>query len=170
MAKDKARPGIVLYFSDFAAVADALDDASIGRLLRALMLYGQFGEVTEFDEPALRMAFGLYRPRIDADNAQYIGKVRHAAFMSYKATVKRSGLGEAVMDEDEWIAANYPENDLTGTYQEPGRHPISLHLNSNSFQLKTNTKTNIISNTNIPDDPEKRRNYFLDMFENEESR
>ena len=60
-----ARPGIMLYF-DMLGPIRVLPDADKGRLLVAMLEYGQDGVVPEFDG-MLSLAWSFVRPLIDKD-------------------------------------------------------------------------------------------------------
>lgn len=57
-----ARPGIMLYF-DILEPLKVLPDADKGRLFVAILEYGQFGVVPEF-EGMLAMAWGFIKPKL----------------------------------------------------------------------------------------------------------
>lgn len=80
MAK-KERAGFVLYFADLAALAEVMDDASVGRLVLALSAYAQDGTEPHFADTGLQMAFGLLRAKVDRDREHYleISEARAAA-------------------------------------------------------------------------------------------
>lgn len=64
------KPGIMLYFEMVPCLAH-LDDAQAGRLLRAMLHYGQTGEVPDFDDVALEMAWAFVQLRLDQDEERY---------------------------------------------------------------------------------------------------
>lgn len=63
------RPGIMLYF-DILEPIKVLPDADKGRLLVAMLEYGRFGTVPEFDG-MLALAWGFVRPKLDRDEEAY---------------------------------------------------------------------------------------------------
>ena len=77
------RPGIMLYF-DILEPIKVLPDADKGRLLVAMLEYGKFGVVPEFDG-MLALAWGFVRPKIDKDEQEY----RMAVLRRQYATVCR---------------------------------------------------------------------------------
>ena len=64
-----ARPGIMLYF-DILEPIKVLPDADKGRLLVAMLEYGQSGIVPEF-EGMLALAWGFVKPKLDRDGETY---------------------------------------------------------------------------------------------------
>ena len=67
----KKPKGFFTYFH-LSAVIDKLSDAQAGRLYKALMRYGDLGEVTDFsDDLALDMAYSLMRGEIDVNFERY---------------------------------------------------------------------------------------------------
>ena len=67
----KKPKGFFTYFH-LASVIDKLSDAQAGRLYKALMRYGDTGEITDFgDDLACDMAFTLMRGEIDVNFERY---------------------------------------------------------------------------------------------------
>ena len=63
------RPGIMIYF-DMLGPIRVLPDADKGRLLVAMLEYGQTGKVPDFDG-MLALAWGFVQPKIDKDEEEY---------------------------------------------------------------------------------------------------
>ena len=63
------RPGIMLYFSNGECIKE-LTDADAGRLLKAFLDYGQYGELPDF-EGAVKIAWLAMRPLLDRDAEHY---------------------------------------------------------------------------------------------------
>lgn len=85
-----ARPGIMLYF-DILEPIKVLPDADKGRLLVAMLEYGQRGVVPEFDG-MLALAWGFVKPNLDRDEEAYEkAKVQrsYAAFCKQRKILKR---------------------------------------------------------------------------------
>ena len=93
------RPGIMLYF-DILEPIKVLPDADKGRLLVAMLEYGKFGVVPEFDG-MLALAWGFVRPKIDKDEQEY----RMAVLRRQYATVcrERKKKGEPEITFDDWL-------------------------------------------------------------------
>ncbi|MBQ6336953.1 MAG: hypothetical protein IJI50_06970 [Ruminococcus sp.] len=67
----KKPKGFFTYFH-LASVIDKLSDAQAGRLYKALMRYGDSGELTDFsDDLACDMAYTLMRGEIDVNFERY---------------------------------------------------------------------------------------------------
>ena len=83
-----ARPGIMLYF-DILEPIKVLPDADKGRLLVAMLEYGQTGAVPVF-EGMLALAWGFVKPKLDRDGETYeMAKVqrKYAAFCKQRTTL-----------------------------------------------------------------------------------
>ena len=94
-----ARPGIMLYF-DILEPIKVLPDADKGRLLVAMLEYGQSGTVPEFDG-MLALAWGFIKPKIDKDEAEYNLSVLRRQY----ATVcrERKKKNEPEITFDDWL-------------------------------------------------------------------
>lgn len=94
------RPGIMLYF-DMAEPLKGLGYEEKGRLLEAMLDYGQFGVIPEFDG-SLAIAWGFIRPKLDSDAKSYRKKVVKTTYSSYCAKEKKAG--RVPKEWDEWVA------------------------------------------------------------------
>lgn len=129
-----ARPGIMLYF-DILEPIKVLPDADKGRLLVAMLEYGQSGTVPEFDG-MLALAWGFVRPKIDKDEAEYNLSVMRRQY----ATVcrERKKKGEPEITFDDWMRTNNNSD-----------HQIaSMITNDNQWYPTTSTTTSTPTNTN----------------------
>lgn len=90
----------MLYF-DVAEPLKGLGYEEKGRLLEAMLDYGQFGVVPEFVEGHLTIAWGFIRPKLDADAKSYWKKVVRNSYSSYCAKAKKNGVAK-VLDFEEW--------------------------------------------------------------------
>ena len=96
------RPGIMIYF-DMVEPLKRLDHTSKGRLFEAMLNYGQYGEVPNFDgDGMLLMAWEFILPKLNADEKSYRKKVIKNTYSSYCNKAKKSAI--APMDFDEWCA------------------------------------------------------------------
>ena len=94
-----ARPGIMLYF-DILEPIKVLPDADKGRLLVAMLEYGQSGKVPVFDG-MLALAWGFVKPKIDKDESEYNMSVLRR---QYATTCReRKKKGEPDITFDEWL-------------------------------------------------------------------
>ena len=94
-----ARPGIMLYF-DILEPIKVLPDADKGRLLVAMLEYGQSGTVPEFDG-MLALAWGFVRPKIDKDSEEYNRTVLKRQYATFCRDRKKKG--EPDITFDEWL-------------------------------------------------------------------
>lgn len=95
------RPGIMLYF-DMAEPLKVLKNEEKGRLLDAMLDYGRFGVIPEFDG-YLTVAWGFIRPKLDADAKSYRKKVVKNTYSSYCSKGKKNS-NNAPLDFEEWCA------------------------------------------------------------------
>ena len=120
-----ARPGIMLYF-DILDPIRVLPDADKGRLLVAMLEYGQSGTVPHFDG-MLALAWGFVRPKIDRDFEEYNRSVLRRQYAT--ACRERKRKGEPDITFDEWMA-------ITGN---GGYHMISHDINDHQWYPTTTT-------------------------------
>ena len=97
-----ARPGIMLYF-DILEPIKVLPDADKGRLLVAMLEYGQSGTVPVFDG-MLALAWGFVKPKIDKDEEEYNLSVLRRQYATTCRERKRKGEPEITFDE--WLKTN----------------------------------------------------------------
>lgn len=97
-----ARPGIMLYF-DILEPIRVLPDSDKGRLLVAMLEYGQDGIVPEFDG-MLALAWGFVKPKIDRDNEEYKRSVLRRQYATVCRERKRKG--EPEISFEEWVRTN----------------------------------------------------------------
>lgn len=94
-----ARPGIMLYF-DILEPIRVLPDAEKGRLLVAMLEYGQRGIVPEFDG-MLALAWGFVKPKIDKDSEEYNKTILKRQYATFCRDRKRKG--EPDISYEEWL-------------------------------------------------------------------
>ena len=94
-----ARPGIMLYF-DILEPIKVLPDADKGRLLVAMLEYGQTGAVPVFDG-MLALAWGFVKPKIDKDSEEYNRTVLKRQYATFCRDRKRKG--EPDISFEEWL-------------------------------------------------------------------
>ena len=125
-----ARPGIMLYF-DILEPIRALPDSDKGRLLVAMLEYGQSGKVPQFNgELGLTLAWGFVKPKIDKDEAEYNMSVLRRQYATTCRDRKRKGEPEITFDEWLKIKRNHDN-------QNP-----SMMTNDNQWYPTTATSTN----------------------------
>ena len=94
-----ARPGIMLYF-DILEPIRVLPDDDKGRLLVAMLEYGQSGKVPQFDgELGLTLAWGFVKPKIDKDSEEYSKTVRKRQYATFCRDRKKKGEPEITFEE-----------------------------------------------------------------------
>ena len=128
-----ARPGIMLYF-DILEPIRVLPDADKGRLLVAMLEYGQQGILPEFDG-MLALAWGFVRPKIDKDESEYNLSVMRRQYATVCRERKRKGEPEITFDE--WLKANGNHDN-----QRP-----SMMTNDNQWYPTTSTTPTSSTNT-----------------------
>ena len=96
-----ARPGIMLYF-DILEPIRVLPDADKGRLLVAMLEYGQSGTVPEFTG-MLALAWGFVKPKLDKDSEEYNRTVLKRQYATFCRDRKKKG--EPEIGFDEWLMA-----------------------------------------------------------------
>ena len=94
-----ARPGIMLYF-DILEPIKVLPDADKGRLLVAMLEYGQTGVVPVFDG-MLALAWGFVKPKIDKDSEEYNRTVLKRQYATFCRDRKKKG--EPDITFEEWL-------------------------------------------------------------------
>ena len=155
-----ARPGIMLYF-DILEPIKVLPDADKGRLLVAMLEYGQFGTVPEFDG-MLALAWGFVKPKIDKDEESYSESViqrKYAAFCK-----KRWRLKLPKIPFEEWLGMPEDERERAVTggidmqravdFVAP-RYPTTSTAAATATETDTATSTAAAADTSTtPTDPE----------------
>ena len=153
-----ARPGIMLYF-DILEPIRVLPDADKGRLLVAMLEYGQTGTVPVFDG-MLALAWGFVKPNLDRDEEAYEkAKVQrsYAAFCKQRKILKRPKVpfeewSNMTEDERERLITedNEPERavDFVGS-----RYPTTTSTTTPSSTPNSTTATAAAAttNTNAPE-------------------
>ena len=76
-----ARPGIMLYF-EIRQPLKELSDADKGRLLDAMLEYGELGTAPKF-EGMLAMAWGFIKPKLDRDAEEYNQTIFKRQYANY---------------------------------------------------------------------------------------
>ena len=129
-----ARPGIMLYF-DILEPIKVLPDADKGRLLVAMLEYGQTGKAPEFDG-MLELAWGFVKPKIDKDESEYNLSVLRRQFATVCRERKRKGEPEITFDE--WLKTNVNHDNQRA----------SMMTNDNQWYPTTSTTPTTTPSTN----------------------
>lgn len=93
------RPGIMLYF-DILEPIKVLSDADKGRLLVAMLEYGQSGKQPQFDG-MLALAWGFVKPKIDKDSEEYNRTVLKRMYATFCRDRKKKN--EPEVSFEEWL-------------------------------------------------------------------
>lgn len=93
------RPGIMLYF-DILEPIKVLPDADKGRLLVAMLEYGQSGKQPQFDG-MLALAWGFVKPKIDKDSEEYKRTVLKRMYATFCRDRKKKN--EPEISFEEWL-------------------------------------------------------------------
>ena len=95
-----ARPGIMVYF-DMMGPLSKLPDADKGRLFWAMLEYGKFGTVPQFEGLALELAWEFVKPKIDKDSEEYNRTVQKRQYATFCRDRKKKG--EPDISFEEWL-------------------------------------------------------------------
>ena len=157
-----ARPGIMLYF-DMLEPIRVLPDADKGRLLVAMLEYGQSGVVPEFDG-MLALAWSFVRPMIDKDGERYEDMKLQREYATFCKKRKRIWMPKisfddwVLMTDDERQRAVDPVGSRATSDNEPfrtdnerqrvvsSRYPTTTTTNNDNVQLQPTTSTD---NSNV---------------------
>ena len=100
------RPGVLFYF-DIRPALKFLSDEQNGQLFVAILEYGEYGTLPNFEDPLLNMAWSFVLPRIDRDAEAYDDKVEQKKYAGYCSAAKRKGLEP--IPSDDWKALSDEE-------------------------------------------------------------
>lgn len=135
-----ARPGIMLYF-DILEPIKVLPDADKGRLLVAMLEYGQNGKSPQFDG-MLALAWGFVKPKIDKDEEEYNMSVLRR---QYATTCReRKKKGEPDITFDEWLKTIDNQNNHTIPRDN---QKTSMMTNDDQWYPTTTTTTTTATST-----------------------
>ena len=98
-ARQKERPGVMLYFDAVRPAISRLNETQCGVLLRSVMDYAQYGVIPELD-PMTGLAFDMLVPKIDRDAERYEESREQRQYAAYTREKKRSG--EQALSIAEW--------------------------------------------------------------------
>ena len=129
-----ARPGIMLYF-DILEPIRVLPDADKGRLLVAMLEYGQSGSVPEF-EGMLALAWGFVKPKIDKDSEEYNRTVLKRQYATFCRDRKKKG--EPDITFDEWLIA-YGDQSYQVVSSDSKWYPTTTIPTTTSSSTNTST-------------------------------
>ncbi len=141
-----ARPGIMLYF-DILEPIRVLPDSDKGRLLVAMLEYGQDGIVPKFDG-MLALAWGFVKPKIDRDNEEYKRSVLRRQYATVCRERKRKG--EPEISFEEWVRTNN-HHDAPLMTNDDQWHPTTTATTSTTTKSTAST-TAAVAVTETTDD------------------
>lgn len=151
-----ARPGIMLYF-DILEPIKVLPDADKGRLLVAMLEYGQSGAVPAFDG-MLALAWGFVKPNLDRDEESYQNAVvqrKYAAFCKQRRTLKlpKISFEEWIdMSDDERLRMATSDNEpLRAVDSVDFRYPTTSTTTTPSTSTSSTATTAAAATTTEPD-------------------
>lgn len=152
-----ARPGIMLYF-DILGPIRLLPDSDKGRLLVAMLEYGQSGIVPEFDG-ALALAWEFVRPNLDRDEEAYENaKVQrnYATFCKQRKSLKLPKIPfeewlNMTEDERKRMVTEDNEPKRTVDFGAP-RYPTTTTTTTPSTNTTTSTTTAAAATATTTDD------------------
>ncbi len=143
-----ARPGIMLYF-DILEPIRVLPDADKGRLLVAMLEYGQQGILPEFDG-MLALAWGFVKPKLDKDSEEYNRTILKRQYATFCRDRKKKG--EPEISFEEWMM----------TIDDQNYHMISHDIKwypttttTTSTNTTTSTTTAAATTTNVFDEDDE---------------
>ena len=142
-----ARPGIMLYF-DILEPLRVLPDADKGRLLVAMLEYGQQGILPEFDG-MLALAWGFVKPKLDKDSEEYNRTILKRQYATFCRDRKKKG--EPEISFDEWMMT-IDDQSYHMISHDIKWHPTTTTTTSTNTTTSTTTAAAASTNTNAPDD------------------
>ena len=138
-ARQKERPGVMLYFDAVRPAISRLDETQCGALLRSLMDYAQYGVVPELD-PMTGLAFDMLVPKIDRDAERYEETREQRQYAAYAREKKKTG--ESCLSFADWRLMRAGQSD----HENNG--PISpVNENNGPYPSATATATAATSTT-----------------------
>ena len=142
-----ARPGIMLYF-DILGPIRLLPDSDKGRLLVAMLEYGQSGTVPEFDG-ALALAWEFVKPKIDKDSEEYNKTVLKRQYATFCRDRKKKGEQEITFEE--WLMT-IDNQSYQVIPSDTKWHPTTSTTTTQSTTTNTSTTTAAAATTTTTDD------------------
>lgn len=138
------RPGIMLYF-DLLRPIKKLSDEDKGKLLVAMLEYGQDGVVPEF-EGALDMAWEFVKPKLDKDAETYELSCEQREYANFCKSRKKLGLPKIPIEQ--WKAATENEMQQWVTEDNEPLRADTEPLRSGNFGAFRNPTTTTSTTTN----------------------
>jgi hypothetical protein len=138
----------MLYF-DILEPIKVLPDADKGRLLVAMLEYGQKGTIPEFDG-MLALAWGFVKPKIDKDSEEYNRTVLKRQYATFCRDRKKKG--EPDISFEEWLMT-IDDHSYQMVSHDTKWHPTTTATTTPSTSTNTNTTatTAAAASTTQPD-------------------
>ena len=101
MAKEKKKPGVLIYF-DIAPAVKMLTDEQAGKMFKAILEYSENGVFPEFqkEDDVIRVLLTFIKPHIDKDTEAYNTKVESRKYARYCRAMKEIDI--VPMEFEEW--------------------------------------------------------------------
>ena len=141
------RPGIMLYF-DILEPIKVLPDADKGRLLVAMLEYGQSGKQPQFDG-MLALAWGFVKPKIDKDSEEYNRTVLKRMYATFCRDRKKKN--EPEVSFEEWLIIIDDQKDQMISHDTKW-YPTTTTTTPTSPTTNTATSTAAAATANTTDD------------------
>ena len=138
-----ARPGIMLYF-DILEPIRVLSDADKGRLLVAMLEYGQNGTLPSFDG-MLALAWGFVKPKLDRDDESYENSLLQRKYAGFCKS--RSSRNLPKISFEEWIIMDDEQRKRAVSGDIGPMFPITDDIGSNPT---TTTTAAVATSTTAP--------------------
>lgn len=133
------RPGIMVYF-DMLDALDEYEDDERGKLFSAMLRYGMYGELPEFEDRGMRTLWKNVQPRIDADGVRYEQSCRNKSYSVYVREAKKRG--EEPLSREAWgEQQDETSNDINFIQQQPQQQPQHQFQPQNT-NINNNPSTN----------------------------
>ena len=149
-----ARPGIMLYF-DILEPIRVLPDADKGRLLVAMLEYGQRGILPEFDG-MLALAWGFVKPKLDKDSEEYNRTILKRQYATFCRDRKKKG--EPEISFDEWMMTIDDQNYHMISHDIKW-YPTTTTTTTTNTTTSTTTAAATSTTTNVFDDEDEDEAY-----------
>lgn len=112
------RPGIMVYFD----MLDALEEYEAeerGLLFTAMLRYGLYGEIPEFEDRGMRTIWKSAQQKIDLDGVRYENTCNGRRYSAYHREAKKRG--EEPLSREAWEQMQREDlsNDITCNQQQP---------------------------------------------------
>lgn len=136
-----ARPGIMIYF-DMLGPIRVLPDAEKGRLLVAMLEYGQEGKVPQFDG-MLALAWEFVKPKLDRDGETYENAKVQRKYAAFCKRLTALGLPKVVFEE--WL--NMTEDERKRMVTEDNESKRAVDFVGSRYPTTTTTTSTTASTT-----------------------